>query len=313
MVVVDVGVGRVGGLLHGYSQLMLLPPARRPDPWILKLARAQSHIEDLEARVRTFLDSEPCDLQHVAVAGGLGLRLRVKTPPPPELAAIVGDAVHNLRSALDTSFVGCVEKAVGRDLTEAEARALALPTSASPTEFEQRAERLAARRDIDALVAARARTLALNVQSFAEPSGYWADRHGTAPGGEVEARTQQELGVALRRLARLSNTDKHRGVHFAWWGLDHLFAFTDGRDAAWRVAPGPWEDGDTVVILEPAEPDEAFAPLLQGKISITLPEAEAEDGIDLVGQLGHFYFWANRAVEILAFEVDRIANAPRAS
>jgi len=287
---------------------MVCAPVPRPDPWILKLTRARSHIEDLEARVRTFLDSEPCDLEHVAVAGGLGLRLRVKTPPPPELAAVVGDAVHNLRSALDTSFVGCVEKAVGRDLTDAEARALALPTSDSLTDFEQRAESLAARRDTDAMVAACARTLALAVQSFAQPSGYWADRHETAPGDEMDARTQQALGAALRRLARLSNTDKHRGVHFAWWGLEHVFAFTDGRDAAWRVAPGPWEDGDTVVILEPATPDEAFEPFLQGKISITLPDADAEDGIDLVSQLGNYYFWANRAVEILAYEADGIAR-----
>ncbi|PVU82907.1 hypothetical protein DDP54_07710 [Cellulomonas sp. WB94] len=202
--------------------------------------------------------------------------------------------------------MGCVEKAVGRDLTDAEVRVLALPTSDSLAHFEQRAERLAARKDVDVAVAAHARTLGLAVQSFAQPSGYWAERHETDPGDERDAGTQQALGASLRRLAGLSNTDKHRGVHFAWWGLRQLFAFTDGRDVTWRAAPGPWEDGDTVVTLEPATPDEVFAPFLQGQIAITLPDVAADEGTDLVSQLGNYYFWANRAVEILAYEADRI-------
>jgi hypothetical protein len=69
----------------------------------LKLERAKKHIFDFEVQARTFLDSEPykigaklrSDINHYM------LYIGSIEPLPETLSLIVGDAVHNLRSALD--------------------------------------------------------------------------------------------------------------------------------------------------------------------------------------------------------------------
>ncbi|MEX1208308.1 MAG: hypothetical protein WEE36_06825 [Acidimicrobiia bacterium] len=70
----------------------------------LKLERANRHIDELkeaidrwgatnpQERIATENDPEPGDLTY---------RIRVKREPPPEWGPIVGDALHNLRTALD--------------------------------------------------------------------------------------------------------------------------------------------------------------------------------------------------------------------
>ena len=69
----------------------------------LKLERAKKHIFDFEFQMRKFLDSEPYtigaklkpEISHYM------LYIASLEPLPETLALIVGDAIHNLRSALD--------------------------------------------------------------------------------------------------------------------------------------------------------------------------------------------------------------------
>lgn len=69
----------------------------------LKVNRANKHVLDLEASIRAFGKTNP----YYAVAkdnpktGKREWRIRVEREIPPTLAAITGDAIHNLRSALD--------------------------------------------------------------------------------------------------------------------------------------------------------------------------------------------------------------------
>lgn len=70
----------------------------------LKVARAESHIAELQGRVNSWLASDPITNRAAIDEDRLGwtLRLIVRQPPPiEEWATIVGDVVHNLRSALD--------------------------------------------------------------------------------------------------------------------------------------------------------------------------------------------------------------------
>src|SRR5687768_12939744 len=69
----------------------------------LKLARALHHIRDLEAKAARWLAKPPIKLHYsadLATADRLILA-ELLEPVPRELAAITGDALHNLRSALD--------------------------------------------------------------------------------------------------------------------------------------------------------------------------------------------------------------------
>jgi hypothetical protein len=72
----------------------------------LKVERAGKHLNELERKVRSFLDRhpdrftrqlDPNDFNYVIY------EIPPNPPPPPTLAPVLGDFVHNLRSALDHS------------------------------------------------------------------------------------------------------------------------------------------------------------------------------------------------------------------
>jgi len=71
-----------------------------------KIGRAKKHLKDLNREVRFFLDASPyrlvSDPDRQPGSGQEFLyRIHIERNPPPRLALIVGDIVHNLQSALD--------------------------------------------------------------------------------------------------------------------------------------------------------------------------------------------------------------------
>lgn len=68
-----------------------------------KFSRAICVLDDLEQRVAEFLSSDPFTLEALdeAVSGDLVYRVRVRSQPPLDWSVLVGDVVHNARSALD--------------------------------------------------------------------------------------------------------------------------------------------------------------------------------------------------------------------
>jgi hypothetical protein len=72
-----------------------------------KIKRADKHIKDFEAELRIFTDSKPYE---VAVDVDTDpakpvVHILKANPTPPHLMPIAGDAIHNLRSALD--YLAC--------------------------------------------------------------------------------------------------------------------------------------------------------------------------------------------------------------
>lgn len=68
----------------------------------VKLARAACHVQELAEAARVYLISAPFTLERSEEPNGdLLWRVRIVRPVPSECPAIVGDAVHNIRSALD--------------------------------------------------------------------------------------------------------------------------------------------------------------------------------------------------------------------
>jgi hypothetical protein len=67
-----------------------------------KLDRAAEHLEELEAEVREFRESDPYEVSGEADADSGDYVLRVRTDKPPrKISAVVGDVVNNLRPPLD--------------------------------------------------------------------------------------------------------------------------------------------------------------------------------------------------------------------
>jgi len=71
-------------------------------PWWVKLRRAQVHIDEVQQRVAVLQDAEPWSiLRELADSDGWAYLFRVHQPIPADLSAAVGDAVANMRAALD--------------------------------------------------------------------------------------------------------------------------------------------------------------------------------------------------------------------
>jgi hypothetical protein len=69
----------------------------------VKIARARKHLEELDRTVNGFLSVHPYDIysEFSVDTGEEVWRIKVLLSPPVELGGIIGDVVHNLRSALD--------------------------------------------------------------------------------------------------------------------------------------------------------------------------------------------------------------------
>ncbi len=80
-----------------------------------KLRRARSHLVELERGAAAYLDDTPFGVYTVAdpTTGPVSYRVHVRAKPPEDLGLMLGDALHNARSALDHVACRLVEHAGG--------------------------------------------------------------------------------------------------------------------------------------------------------------------------------------------------------
>jgi hypothetical protein len=76
----------------------------------VKVDRAKKHVQGLEAKIAAFLQGHPYALvmEQEPEARDQIYRIRIRKPIPDCWAGMVGDAIHNLRSALDLLAVALV-------------------------------------------------------------------------------------------------------------------------------------------------------------------------------------------------------------
>lgn len=82
----------------------------------LKIERAKQHIADLHSSICAFATTDFCslDVNQEVETGKYCLKVAVKEPLPHEFALIIGDAVHNLKSALDITVNEVVFRRLNR-------------------------------------------------------------------------------------------------------------------------------------------------------------------------------------------------------
>ncbi len=102
-------------VFHGQPEPWSPPPypKRRPLPGPMdvhptdlayqRLERARAHLDALEIEVRVFIESEPFEavIDHDREQGRYLVRGKLRREPPASLGLIAGDAIHNMRAALD--------------------------------------------------------------------------------------------------------------------------------------------------------------------------------------------------------------------
>jgi len=258
-------------------------------PWILKLDRARSLIAELTSETDDYLKTSGVGLddrlQLTEASPTWDIYLRLPSAIPPRWSPIIGDVLHNARSALDTYAFAVITEAMP-DLTGDEHRKVMFPITDDPAEFD--------RGDWQ-------RRLALPEQivrgfRWAQP---WADvEQAVAEGVTTEAELRQAvLMTPLRWLRELNNVDKHRTIHVAIAALDLQWAMLDGGSGEWITSQRSSKDGDLVGTFRIVEPGPT-PPIFDGTIVVTmpLPGVSPPTTQPLGGQLGSMCSAVDRAI-----------------
>jgi hypothetical protein len=93
--------------------------------WWAKATRARKHIQDIRAMATTFEASDPYEIRRVDdwQEGAVAYRFHSLRPVPVELLVTIGDALHNLRSCLDSVAFELARQHLRDAMTEEEERA----------------------------------------------------------------------------------------------------------------------------------------------------------------------------------------------
>lgn len=214
------------------------------DAWD-KLRRAEHHFETLRPEIETFeeRDSHTIKCEIDADAGEYSFYVHGLEMVDPDWGLIIGDCLHNARTALDYLLVRLVAYVTGDDPLEI--KTLSFPIFDDPDDFASRVGSLRKKHPVLNAYVTRIEEL----QPFNNGNvAIWGIRD--LPGVRWMPRLAL-LPAALARLSDLDNIDKHRVVHAAWvGGVFHGHPFP-GIPADFRLkestgSGGPFEDGAKV-------------------------------------------------------------------
>lgn len=106
-------------------------------PWWVKLRRAQTHISEVEQRVIVLEGKQLWSIQRRPVdPEGWAYHFKIHRPIPADLSAVVGDAVANMRAALDYIAYELARHHVGT-MSDTEEAATEFPIRKDTAEFER--------------------------------------------------------------------------------------------------------------------------------------------------------------------------------
>jgi len=172
-----------------------------------KLRWAKRHLKALDDQIALAaglhkhvitVENDPGTSEYVFKVTGLH-------PSDADWGYLAGDCIHNLRSALDHLVFQLAILALGRDLTDDEARSCMFPIHANADSFKSAAK------GRTKLLRSGEQTRIEELQPFnASDTSIWPPRPGYLPG--VPAPVPSLLG----RLEALDVIDKHRLVHATW-------------------------------------------------------------------------------------------------
>lgn len=189
-----------------------------------KLRWAREHVSTLFTQITAF---EVAKAHSISVeiepdAGEYVFYVHDLAEPDPDWGLIIGDCLHNARTALDYLMVRIVARLTGekpRDISTVQ-----FPVETDPAVFASKVSGL--RKQNPVFSGYLTRMEELQPYNQGNPSIWGIDPKTGGP-------LVHQLPAALQRLTTLDNIDKHRGIHAAWvgvrffrtppWGLDLLF------------------------------------------------------------------------------------------
>jgi hypothetical protein len=233
--------------------------------WWAKTQRARYHIDNLADEIRAFMQSKPYEILINRGDGETIYRLQMHRPIPVSLSTIIGDALHNLRSALDCAAFDLarwhVQREGQRDLTEPEERACQFPICETQAAFDKFFSGTRA-----TLYGPREREAMRGVQP-ARVHDYLAER-----GQPTHYPREEEVDHdPLYLLNKLSNIDKHRRLHLAfWWPWMASWGSDAPSRRQWRWGRPPFVDGAILGRLSDDPEGREPLPKVQHELSLSI-------------------------------------------
>lgn len=172
--------------------------------WKLKVGRASHHQRDLEAALREYSQLNPFGLVSKLEGNDLVVRVSMRQEIPEVLSLIVGDLLHNARSALDIVVMSAARDLAsesGRQLSFAEERELFFPVTRSKPEFDRAARILGRYLSEETIIRIRI------VQPWSMATAWLERENEQITADSMDMLISLDL---LYRLNRLDNFDKHR-------------------------------------------------------------------------------------------------------
>ena len=215
------------------SQVWWLDPE---SAWCAKVNCARSHIDNLAGQASDFLHAGsyeviPEQQRHRGIqrllrcrhTGETVYRLQISQPIPISFSTVLGDALHDLRSALDCAAYAIAQRYAGRDLTEPEERACQFPICAKPSELRD----FFNRQPRPTLYGPQEQKAIREVQPAA-----LHDELAAQGQTELHPRAEEVEYDRLSVLQRLSNIDKHRRLHIVMFWPDLVYWGSDSPSRA---------------------------------------------------------------------------------
>jgi hypothetical protein len=215
------------------------------DNLLLKVERAKKHILDLEAEYDRFLQTKPYSFSDATnpQTGERTYYVKHAEPIPMEFSVIIGDALNNLRCALDHLAYHLVCVGVGAIKPFPDAK---FPTGNSLSDYTAQKNKALRGMRHDAVKAIDA------LEPYA--------------GG---------AGEIYFRLSRLNNFDKHRLLLTAWSCFEGHKAFPSDRAMLAKFHGGKSSD----YVNSFTAPATRIFPLKAGDTLLTVPKSEVEEGM----------------------------------
>jgi hypothetical protein len=225
--------------------------------WWAKLERAAVHLGSLRQQVAAYRAADPYEVapEPTGTPGLTAYRLHIRQRVPVEISTIVGDIVHNLRSALDSLAYEMALRHVGQPLNREQEKASAFPVCETPERFDK----WFTTNKRDAMYGPDERRAFRIVQPFAiaEAAGDPAAYAGTYRWDDK------------RRLNELSNLDKHRRLAVLGWGHDIMFWPSDGQtQRQWTPGDRRFIDGAVLGYMIGNDPEVGDAVYFQFNLVI---------------------------------------------
>jgi hypothetical protein len=214
------------------------PWMTNPDAaWWAKLDRANTHRETLSKLVDEFEGSKPYTLtpEPGERPNEIAYRLRIRREAPAEISTVVGDVLHNLRSALDSLAYELAVRSKGGALTKEEERQTSFPYCQHPSGY-------------DGLMRASLYSHeAQKAMRVAQPF-YWREM-AEASESELRQRSEEDFRWSpIYRLGQLSNIDKHRRLPALGVGWPSLFYWGSNEGDNTRFRGGHMPPTDNTIL-----------------------------------------------------------------